>query len=307
MKFGKVDQPELVDFTLPPTHPDTIKLLQQHRKADQALDIYVGCAKWNRTDLKGFYPRGTKDELAYYSTQFNSIELNATFYNSPGKEQVQTWREKTPAHFKFFPKIPQSISHFSRLLNSAEKTLAFCDSIVQFEDKLGTAFLQLKEDFKPKDIDRLIAYVQDFPQGVPLAVEVRHEQWFSDAEIQQELYSAFRECGICNIIVDTAGRRDMLHMQLTTPTAFVRYVGANHDSDYNRLDEWVGKIKEWKNAGLQSLYFFIHQNVEEASPLLAAHFIKQLNEALAMDMVIPQGAAPAAKQTGGSGQTSLSL
>ena len=48
-----------------------------------------------------------------------------------------------------------------------------------------------------------------------------------------------------NIIVDTAGRRDMLHMRLTTPSAFIRYVGANHPSDYTRLDDWVERIENW--------------------------------------------------------------
>src|SRR5699024_6606524 len=44
--------------------------------------------------------------------------------------------------------------------------------------------------------------------------------------------------------MDTAGRRDLLHMLLTSPTAFVRYVGANHPSDYSRLEDWIKVIKE---------------------------------------------------------------
>ena len=135
MKFGQVEHPEEIDFTLPPTPPETLTLLQ-HFKNGQPFEVFVGCAKWNKQDLKGFYPRGTKDELAYYSTQFNSIELNATFYNSPGIDQVETWKKKTPSNFKFFPKIPQSISHFSRLLNTGDKVKLFTDSIVHFDEKL---------------------------------------------------------------------------------------------------------------------------------------------------------------------------
>ena len=66
MKFGKVENPELVYFSLPKDHPDTKKILSTHKKKD--FEAFVGCAKWNRADLKGFYPRGTKDELTYYST-----------------------------------------------------------------------------------------------------------------------------------------------------------------------------------------------------------------------------------------------
>ena len=103
MKFGNVENPDLIDFSLPKDHPDTENILKKNvRQKD--LKVFVGCAKWNRQDLKAFYPRGTKDELAYYATQFNSIELNATFYKQPTGRQVSSWRDKTPNGFKFFPK-----------------------------------------------------------------------------------------------------------------------------------------------------------------------------------------------------------
>ena len=94
MKFGSVENPEEVDFTLPADHPSTQSALS--KGGSGFTEAYVGCAKWNKQDLKGFYPRGTKDELAYYSTQFNSIELNATFYNFYKEDQIQTWTEKVP-------------------------------------------------------------------------------------------------------------------------------------------------------------------------------------------------------------------
>lgn len=285
MKFGQVADPSQIDFSIPSTPQETLDLLEAN-KNDQPTKIYIGCAKWNKTDLKGFYPRGTKDELAYYSSQFNSIELNATFYNSPSKQQVETWRDKTPDGFKFFPKIPQSISHFSRLLNTNEKVEAFVDATALFEEKLGMAFLQLIDNYKPKDFDRLANFLHQFPKGYPLAVEVRNEEWFRP-EVAETYYKLLTETKKTNILVDTAGRRDMMHMRLTTPVAFIRFVGANHPSDYTRLDEWVQVIKTWKEAGLQELYFFVHQNVEVESPLLAAHFIQKLNLTLNTKIHIP--------------------
>ncbi|MFC7523210.1 DUF72 domain-containing protein [Parapedobacter sp. GCM10030251] len=284
MKFGSVEDPTAVDFTLPPTHPDTLTLLDKHKKKKRDLEVYVGCAKWNKQDLKGFYPRGTKDELVYYATQFNSIELNGTFYNSPDKAQVETWKGKTPADFKFFPKVPQSISHYGRLLNVDEKMTAFCDAIALFEEKLGVSFLQLHDNFKPKDFDRLATFIKKFAKLTPLAVEVRNEEWFADESVRQKLWTLLESQEAANVLVDTAGRRDMLHMRLTTPTAFIRYVGANHPTDKKRLDDWVTRIQEWYDAGLQSLYFFVHQNVELESPLLSAYFIEQLNKALGLDV-----------------------
>ena len=287
MKFGKIENPELVDFTLPKIPKETIDLLNKADKTDN-FEVYVGCAKWNKQDLKNFYPPKTKDELSYYSTQFNSIELNATYYRSPSKENVETWAKKTPKDFKFFPKIPQSISHYGRLQNVTDKLNQYLDAVSLFENKLGMIFLQMHENFAPKDFEKLQYFIENFPKGYPLAVELRHEEWFSNEENFNQLVKLFEDHHISNIIVDTAGRRDMVHMRLTSSEAFVRFVGANIPSDYERLDEWIETIKLWKAEGLQKLYFFIHQNLELESPMLAKYFIKKLNNDLDLDIRGPQ-------------------
>lgn len=288
MKFGQVDDPGSVDFTLPEDHPDTAKVLARHKDESSAFEVFVGCAKWNKTDLKGFYPRGTKDELPYYASQFNSVELNATFYKSPGQSQVATWASKTPEDFKFFPKIPQTISHFKRLQDIKQPVEEFCDAISHFEEKLGMTFLQMPDNFHPRYIERVEAFINSFPKGVPLAVEMRHSDWFNDPQIADAFHQLLMANNVSHVVVDTAGRRDMLHMRLTSDAAFVRYVGANAPSDYNRLDDWVKRIISWRSLGLRKLYFFVHQNIEVESPLLSAHFIKSLNEALGLALTIPK-------------------
>lgn len=285
MKFGQVPDPSQIDFTIPKDHPRTKEILKEKKSKD--FNVYVGCAKWNKTDLKGFYPRGTKDELTYYSTQFNSIELNATFYSMPSPDQVSTWKDKTPDDFKFFPKITNTVSHYKRLLNTTEAVTSFATSVLNFDEKLGMVFLQLHDNFKPKDYERLEKFIQDWPKEVPLAVELRNEEWFADEETFNKTMDLFEKHNVTNIIVDTAGRRDLLHMRLTTPTAFIRYVGANADSDYTRLDDWIEHIKLWKNEGLENLYFFVHQNIEKASPLLSAYFIEALNKEFKMNIHVP--------------------
>ena len=285
MKFGQVQDPSLIDFTLPKDHVETKKILTQNKNG--LKNISIGCAKWNKTDLKGFYPRGTKDELTYYATQFNSIELNATFYGMPSAEQVQIWKDKTPKDFKFFPKITNTVSHFRRLLNITDVVTQFASAVLNFDEKLGMVFLQLHDNFKPKDYDRLEKFVLDWPKEVPLAIELRNTEWFTEEKIFDKVCQLFENNHITNIIVDTAGRRDMLHMRLTTTTAFVRYVGANAESDYARLDDWIERIKTWKGEGLENLYFFVHQNVEKASPLLSAYFIEKINKEFGIKIHIP--------------------
>lgn len=285
MKFGQVPDPSQIDFTLPKDHPRTKEILKENKSKD--FNIFVGCAKWNKTDLKGFYPKGTKDELTYYSQQFNSIELNATFYKSPSAEQVFTWKDKTPADFKFFPKVPNTVSHYRRLLNITDVVTEFASSVLNFDEKLGMVFLQLHDNFKPKDYDRLETFIKDWPKEVPLAVELRNEEWFGDEEVFNTTMDLFEKHAITNIIVDTAGRRDLLHMRLTTDTAFIRYVGANADSDYTRLDDWIERLKVWEKEGLKNLYFFVHQNVEKASPLLSAYFIEAINKEFKTEIHVP--------------------
>ncbi|MBO9594545.1 MAG: DUF72 domain-containing protein [Niabella sp.] len=289
MKFGQVSNPGAVDFTLPKDHPEAASVLGATKK-QSAFEVYIGCAKWNRTDLKGFYPRGVKDELKYYATQFNAIELNATFYKMPDWKQVETWKNKTPEGFKFFPKLTNTISHYKRLIDVEQEVEVFCDAVSNFEDRMGMAFLQLHDNFKPEHFDRLQTVLEQFPKGIPLGVEVRNGEWFSDNRIHDRYCQLLEKRKMTHIIVDTAGRRDMLHMRLTAPAAFVRYVGANHPTDVGRLDEWIERIKKWRQEGLQKLYFFVHQNVELESPLLAAHFIRGMNQSFGLSLKIPDKA-----------------
>lgn len=286
MQFGKVSQVEGIDIALPKDHLDTSKFFKP-KYQDTAFSI--GCAKWNKQDLKGFYPKGTTDELKYYATQFNAIELNATFYRIFPEEQFKKWYNKTPADFKFYPKLVQNISHFSRLKDNSQPYIDhFLTNVLALKEKLGMLFLQMPNNFDPKNFIYLKQFVEKWPKEIPLAIELRHTDWFNDEQIANEVYALFENYNITNIITDTAGRRDLLHMRLTTPKTFIRWVGANHPSDYERLDAWVKRIKFWKENGIEEINFFVHQNLELESPLLSQYFIKQLNQELDTNLSIPK-------------------
>ena len=288
MKFGKVVNPEEIDFSLPADHPATQRVFNTHGESSVKPTIYIGCAKWNKQDLKNFYPRGTKDELVYYASQFNSIEMNSTFYRIFPPEQYEKWKEKVPADFRFFPKVSQDISHF-RQLNDVDEILdRYLYATSHFGEKLGTCFLQLHERFAPKYMDRLERFIELWPIDVRLSIELRHADWYADPAVSDHLYPLLESKGISNTLVDTAGRRDLLHMRMTTPRPFVRYVGSNHSSDYQRLDEWVNRIDTWAKQGMTELHFFVHQNSEEESPLLSAYLIEQLNARLGTALHVPQ-------------------
>ncbi|WP_034258336.1 DUF72 domain-containing protein [Altibacter lentus] len=286
MNFGKVQNPAEIDFTLPADHAGTGKKLSEYIPIEKP-SLYVGCAKWNRADLKGFYPRGTKNELQYYSTQFNSIELNATFYRIFPVETFARWYEKTPSDFRFFPKVFQGVSHWKRLNDFEVYLNEYILHVSNLKEKLQMPFLQMHNNFSPKDIDRLPGFFEALPSDIKIAVEFRHTDWFNDPNVASELYAILEQYKVTNIIVDTAGRRDLLHMRMTSDSAFIRYNGANHKSDYGRLDDWIDRLEAWVKMGLQHIYFFVHQNVEKASPLLAAYFIEKANHRFGTSLHIP--------------------
>ena len=94
---------------------------------------------------------------------------------------------------------------------------------------------------------------------------------------------------MARVITDTSGRRDCVHMKLTAPVAFVRFVGNNlHPTDFTRIDNWVDHIKTWIDKGLREIYFYIHNHDEINSPELCKYAIEQFNRKCGMSLVVPK-------------------
>ncbi len=293
MEFGKVDPAliDQIDFSLPADTDLTKKVLKSAKK--ETLKAYVGCAKWGRKEWIGqIYPKGTKEVnfLDEYAKHFNSIEMNATFYKIYDADVIKKWKDKAAANnndFKFCPKISQPISHIKRLKDADELTTAFYEGIIAFEEYLGPIFLQLSDNFGPKNFDLLKNYLQQLPTEFPIFLEVRHKDWFTE-EHSTVLFNMLHELKIGAVITDATGRRDCVHMQLPTPHAFIRFVGNGlHPTDYKRIDEWVNRLKHWAANNLQSFYFFMHQHDEQYSPKLCDYTIEQLNKHLNLEIKRP--------------------
>lgn len=290
MKFGKVTAPQHVNFSLPDDHPNTGAVLSS-KGPKMEFKAYIGCTKWSRAGLPGFYPRGIKDELGYYATQFNSLEFNATFYRTfPDKQYVQ-WKAAVPDHFRFFPKVDQYIGHLKRLNpEGLERLNPFLDSTVLLGDRLGTIFLQLHPNFSTAHKERVLNFMARWPKAINLAIEFRHPSWYDEAGLTGDICTEMAAKGIVHILTDTAGRRDLMHMQLTNKEAFIRFVACNHPLDHTRLEEWVERLKSWQSMGLRQVNFFIHQAMAKDRPFLATKFAARLNKALGTDLPIPQKA-----------------
>ncbi|RFZ90217.1 DUF72 domain-containing protein [Mucilaginibacter conchicola] len=286
MEFGHVyDSLETVDFALPQDTARTIKTLKANPSND-SLQVYIGAPKWGQKSWTGIiYPKKTPDNqfLGIYSQHFNTVEFGPTFYMIYDKDQISRWTAQVSdsPSFKFCPKFPQTITHIRRLANAEIPTKDFYDSLAGFEDHLGPLLLQLGDNFSPKSFSNLKAYLGSLDKRIKVSVEVRNKNWFKDIEQRNAFFELLSELGIGTIISDTSGRRDAVHMELTTTDAVIRFVGNNLDpTDYKRMDDWAERIKTWADMGLRSLWFFMHQNDERHVPQACVYLIDRLNEKL---------------------------
>jgi uncharacterized protein YecE (DUF72 family) len=288
MDFGRIKNAGNVDFTLPPDHPATARVLA---KGDGgALRAYVGCPIWQDDAMarKLCPPRTPKTKrLACYGKQFNALELNSTGYGL-ARERVEKWSADVPDGFRFCPKVPMEVTHGSNLDWVKDSFARYCGDAEAFGKRLGMLFLQFPEQFGPDRFAELERLLATRKAGVPLAVEVRHAAWFREGEWRDRLFDMLEEQGVTGILSDTAGRRDALHQRLTTSTAFIRFNGQDMERDPRRLEEWAGRIRKWKDRGLRELYFFPHMDPKDMTVELSAYFIKSLNALAGLKLKEPR-------------------
>ncbi|MCW3083802.1 MAG: hypothetical protein JWP12_1168 [Bacteroidetes bacterium] len=279
MDFGRLPSIDHVDFTMPPDNIHTSTILNSSRVASPA--IYIGCPVWADKGFVGkIYPEDASEKnfLKYYAAQFNCIELNATHYKIPSPAMTQRWMNMTTPGFKFSPKVPQVISHAQNLGGMLGLMDEFLEAIAAFGKQLGTTFMQLPPHFGSNRLNELISFLGNIPHPLKLAIELRHESWFSNATAFNELSNFLMECNHSLVITDVAGRRDVLHQRLTNKTTLIRFVANNlHPTDFNRLNDWAERSASWINEGLEEFYFFIHTPDKSLCPELANYFIAKLN------------------------------
>ena len=293
MNFGKLHDVSQVDFMLPSDSPRTERVLQHSAKTFAGpVQIFLGATGWSNPEWVGkWYPPRTKptDYLQHYSRIFNTIEFNTTHYRIPQSELVERWEGSAAVGFAFCPKIPQQISHRAKL-KAEEPTLRFVEAIAAFKAKLGPCFIQLPDHHGPRELDLIQHFIETWPREVALQWEVRHPDWYAAAGGNAgEYWDSLEANGHGTVITDVAGRRDVLHMTLTTPVLMLRFVGNGlRPSDYARADAWIARIQAWAGAGLQKAFIFIHQPEMDQVPGFTGYWAQGLNRALGLSLHVPE-------------------
>ena len=292
MEFGRVTIGELdkVDFSLPADPAFNYSVLKG--KPVKNPKVYIGCAKWGRTEWIGkIYPPKTKEKdfLQLYVQHYNSIELNATHYKIYSSESIQKWADKAVGkEFLFCPKMYKGVTHFGSLKGKDLLTTEFLKGIEAFGKNLGPIFIQVSESFSPNRKNELFTYLRSLSKDLQFFVEVRHPEWFVNPVIANELFSTLQQLNMGALITDAGGRRDCAHMYLPVTKTFIRYVGNSlHASDYTRIDEWVKRMKYWLDKGLSEVYFFMHMHNEATSPELTVYLVDKLNKECGLNLQKP--------------------
>ena len=261
-------------------------------------NIWIGCAVWAYKDWIGdLFPPGSKsaDFLALYSHRLTTVEGNTTFYATPKPEVVQRWAEETPEHFRFCFKLPREISHAGPLVEQLAPTQAFVERMAPLGARLGPFFLQLPPGYPPHKLADLDAWLAAWPQGYPIAVEVRHDDWYTPPH-EAALMELLAQHGAGRVVMDvrplSAGplpgadfdleaARDRkpdvpMHPLHSGGMALIRYIG-HPTPEFNEpfLDEWAARVAEWLAAGIE-VFFFCHCPDERRSPALCRAFYGRL-------------------------------
>jgi uncharacterized protein YecE (DUF72 family) len=238
--------------------------------------IRIGCSGWNYQSWRGgeFYPKGCPPSrwLEYYSRQFDTVEVNSTFYRLAKPAAVANWLKQTPPDFVFALKASRYLTHIKRLTALDEGIKRYYDAIEPLvgSPKLGPIVWQLPPNFK-RDEERLEAALAALPEGRH-CFEFRHPTWFTD-----NVYAMLRAYGAALVIGDRKGL-DFQTYEMTTDWTLVRFHygsrGRRGNYSESELEEWAQRFEEWRSR--VEIFAYFNNDWEVFAPRNARWMRKRL-------------------------------
>jgi uncharacterized protein YecE (DUF72 family) len=224
----------------------------------------VGCMGWGYDDWRGpFYPDGTPagEYLGRYSRVFDLTEVDSTFYRAPSLFLTRRWAEQTPDEFVFALKIPQEITHRPKDPFAAELLATFVANLepIRSAGKLGPLVAQFPPSFRREaGADRLGEILGGIPDGYRVAVELRHESWWS-----QETFSLLESRRAALIWSVYPGVHPPY--RVTSEFLYARFVGDRTLTEFNRVQrdgrpEMEEMRRHFEDEGLSARDVFVLLN-----------------------------------------------
>lgn len=216
--------------------------------------VHAGTSGWHYKHWLGpFYPEklAASKMLEFYSRQFDTVELNNTFYRLPVESGLEKWRANTPDGFCFAAKGSRFLTHMKKLKDPELGIERFFERVDLLGAKLGPIVFQLPP-FWEVDAERLDIFLKTLPKGHRYAFEFRNPTWHTEA-----IYRLLRKHNAAFCIFEIAGFASDYH--LTTDFTYIRlhgpggaYQGSYSDS---QLEQWAARIGEWRKI-LGSVYIY---------------------------------------------------
>jgi uncharacterized protein YecE (DUF72 family) len=199
--------------------------------------LVIGTSGWQYRDWRGedrLYPPKLPQRLwlEKYAESFATVEVNNAFYRLPERTTFAQWRDRTPDDFVVAVKMSRYLTHIKRLKEPAEPVARFLSRADALGSKLGPVLVQLPPTLKV-DVAALDETLSHFPKEVKVAVEPRHESWWTD-----EVRDLLTRHGAALSWADRKGRP-------VTP------LWRTTDWVYLRLHE--GRARPWPHYGRTSL------------------------------------------------------
>jgi uncharacterized protein YecE (DUF72 family) len=238
--------------------------------------LYLGTQGWSYDSwVGGFYPPGISKNawLETYAAQFNSVELDTTFYAVPRTSTISGWLARTPEDFRFAAKFPQSVTHEKQLIACQDETAAFLDAMTGLGNRLGPLLLQMPPSFSAGHMHALATFLDDLPPGFRYALEVRHRSWLERGMLPK-LVTLLEMHGVSLCLVQHAWMPKL--DEVTAPFVYIRWLGRREDipdDDFGQvridrsaqLNAWAEQIARYLLAGI-TVYGYFNNHYQGHSP-----------------------------------------
>jgi len=212
--------------------------------------FHVGCSGWSYEDWVGpFYPKGAKpkDYLRNYSSVFDAVEIDSSFYRIPNQFMISLWKKNTPDGFLFSPKFPKKITHEMKLKDASDTITYFSKTLAGLGEKLGPMVVQLPPSFKyDSGLKDLESFIAELKTGFRYAIEFRHNSWFRPDVYQLLRSNNIAMCWSINQYVDSP-------IELTSNFIYNRMVGEDRAiTNFGETQRDTSKVMKQMSEAIKS-------------------------------------------------------
>jgi uncharacterized protein YecE (DUF72 family) len=226
--------------------------------------LFVGTSGWVYKGWAGtFYPKEipAREHLAFFASQFNTVEINASFYRLPPEAMVRGWHERAPRGFIYAVKGSRFITHMKKLNVERKSIEIFFERAAMLNEHLGPILWQLPPNLH-YDPERLDTFLAMLPRKYRYAVEFRHPSW-----VRAEAFQVLRKHNAAHVHLSSMA----MPMDLTTTADFIyiRFHGLEggfaHDYTSEELKPWAEHCREALRDG-RKVYAYYNNDANTRAP-----------------------------------------